>query len=109
MINFRIINIYDGLIIYHLGIFVYIDPGSAAAYVGSNSSPQNPNVFGGQRFGQRPPPISKLIKDLLEKYPSGQIFKVCHTKWTIQLKSVMPLGFNYLVSLYYNIKPHPVP
>ena len=30
----------------------------------------------GTRFGQRPPPISKLIKDLLKKYPNGQIFKV---------------------------------
>lgn len=30
----------------------------------------------GERFGQRPPPISKLIRSLLDKYPSGQIFKV---------------------------------
>ena len=28
------------------------------------------------QFGQRPPPIYKLIKDLLKRYPNGQVFKV---------------------------------
>ena len=34
------------------------------------------STFNGRRFGQHPPPISKLIKAILEKYPNGQIFKV---------------------------------
>ena len=27
-------------------------------------------------FGQRPPPVSRLIKTILDRYPDGQIFKV---------------------------------
>ena len=29
-----------------------------------------------KRFGQHPPPVSKLIKNILDRYPDGQIFKV---------------------------------
>ena len=29
-----------------------------------------------RRFGQRPPPVSRLIKTILDRYPDGQIFKV---------------------------------
>ena len=31
----------------------------------------------GESFGQKRPPLSVLIKGILEKYPDGQIFKVC--------------------------------
>ena len=31
----------------------------------------------GQHFGQRRPPLSVTIKAILERYPDGQIFKVC--------------------------------
>ena len=30
----------------------------------------------GESFGQKRPPLSVLIKGILEKYPDGQIFKV---------------------------------
>ena len=29
-----------------------------------------------KKFGQHPPPVSKLIKNILDRYPDGQIFKV---------------------------------
>ena len=29
----------------------------------------------GEDFGQRAPPLSVLIKGILERYPDGQIFK----------------------------------
>lgn len=31
----------------------------------------------GEQFGQRRPPLSVTIKQILERYPDGQIFKVC--------------------------------
>ena len=31
----------------------------------------------GKRFGQERPPLSVTIKGILERYPDGQIFKVC--------------------------------
>ena len=34
------------------------------------------SLHGGRAFGQRPPPVAKLIKDILDRYPDGQIFKV---------------------------------
>ena len=36
----------------------------------------------GQHFGQRRPPLSVTIKAILERYPDGQIFKVCLFKRT---------------------------
>lgn len=42
----------------------------------------------GRRFGQRPPPVSKLIKAILEKYPSGQIFKVWLCATAMHLSNV---------------------
>ena len=36
----------------------------------------------GQHFGQRQPPLSVTIKAILERYPDGQIFKVCIVKRT---------------------------
>jgi hypothetical protein len=30
----------------------------------------------GEQFGQRRPPLSVTIKQILERYPDGQIFKV---------------------------------
>ena len=36
----------------------------------------------GQHFGQRQPPLSVTIKAILERYPDGQIFKVCLVKGT---------------------------
>lgn len=30
----------------------------------------------GKEFGQRQPPLAVDIKDILERYPDGQIFKV---------------------------------
>ena len=30
----------------------------------------------GQHFGQTRPPLSVIIKQILERYPDGQIFKV---------------------------------
>ena len=34
------------------------------------------NTHRSRRFGQRPPPVSRLIKTILDRYPDGQIFKV---------------------------------
>ena len=34
----------------------------------------------GEQFGQRRPPLSVTIKAILERYPDGQIFKVCLVK-----------------------------
>ena len=36
----------------------------------------------GEQFGQRRPPLSVTIKAILERYPDGQIFKVCLVKRT---------------------------
>ena len=36
----------------------------------------------GEHFGQRRPPLSVTIKGILERYPDGQIFKVCLVKRT---------------------------
>ena len=30
----------------------------------------------GEKFGPEAPPLSVLIKDILDRYPDGQIFKV---------------------------------
>ena len=32
--------------------------------------------FTGEAFGQKRPPLSVTIKQILERYPDGQIFKV---------------------------------
>ena len=37
-------------------------------------------------FGQHLPPISKMIKNILERYPDGQIFKVILFQITVYLK-----------------------
>ena len=31
----------------------------------------------GKSFGQKQPPLSVIINGILDKYPDGQIFKVC--------------------------------
>ena len=36
----------------------------------------------GESFGQKRPPLSELIKSILEEYPSGQIFKVYNLKFS---------------------------
>jgi hypothetical protein len=33
---------------------------------------------GGEQFGQRRPPLSTIIRQILERYPDGQLFKVVH-------------------------------
>lgn len=35
-----------------------------------------PIHFVGEKFGQKSPPLSIIIKQILERYPDGQIFKV---------------------------------
>ena len=40
------------------------------------------SLLTGEQFGQRRPPLSVTIKAILEKYPDGQIFKVCLVKRT---------------------------
>ena len=36
----------------------------------------------GEEFGQRIPPIYEILKNILQEYPSGQIFKVSHYNYT---------------------------
>ena len=39
-------------------------------------------IFKGRRFGQRRPPLTELIKSILERYPDGgQILKVRGRKY----------------------------
>ena len=35
------------------------------------------NMAEGEDFGQEKPPLLVTVKRLLDKYPDGQIFKVC--------------------------------
>ena len=37
----------------------------------------------GKQFGQRKPPLSVSIRQILERYPDGQIFKVCSLRPTL--------------------------
>ena len=39
----------------------------------------------GEQFGQKQPPLYVAIKSILERYPDGQIFKVCIivTQWVV--------------------------
>ena len=43
---------------------------------GSRSSSDDDSEEEGGYFGQRLPPLSKAISDILKRYPDGQIFKV---------------------------------
>ena len=40
------------------------------------SFPSQTTMAEGEEFGQRRPPLSVTIKQILERYPDGQIFKV---------------------------------
>jgi len=41
-----------------------------------SSKKQGEPEFIGEEFGQNRPPLSVTIKQILERYPDGQIFKV---------------------------------
>jgi len=60
----------------------------------------------GEHFGQRRPPLYVTIKAVLERYPDGQIFKVCQNstfayycqrKWKIETGEAWERG--YLIPL----------
>ena len=52
---------------------MFIDSASAT---GSTAHTRLPATIEGKSFGQKRPPLSVIIKGILEKYPDGQIFKV---------------------------------
>ena len=51
-----------------------------------------PGKGAGRRFGQKNPPLSTAIKQILDRYPDGQIFKV-NPQINIQLLYAVVLVF----------------
>lgn len=47
---------------------------------------ENKPNFVGEKFGQKRPPLSITIKQILDRYPDGQIFKVCYPRYADLVK-----------------------
>ena len=61
--------------LYNYRVGVIITPRRISTHLLAAADPAR-NFGMGERFGQRRPPLSVTIKQILERYPDGQIFKV---------------------------------
>ena len=73
LVSWHVVNppsLFSAIMVFFFSFLFY-------SYVAGIDKMSDSPSLAGQHFGQRRPPLSVTIKAILERYPDGQIFKVC--------------------------------